>query len=698
MSMNILLTSWFSTYFKWTLVSEYVNQTEGYQFKVTIGSSNTDLFYSANGNTLNNFKLSQLGTNLYSINENYTASVALKKNGVWNSFGPPTVISTFATSKVADFQCAAIVTSLGNYFVNIDKVIGTYVYRITINNGESNYVITTSNTYFNFSSLPTDFKKQASSFIITVETKGLNGVYAAGPSCTLTVPTPIKTTVNDPITITKLKDFQCGNAITSLATGLVAYPVTGATSYRFEVANGGNVEVVTTTTPSFSLSQLITFPATVNNSYSIRVAAYSNNTWGNYGDTCSINTPIINIQYSQCGTTLATISTVVYATSVSGATSYTFSVANLGEFISSTRSFHLTDVGNINYSTTYNIKVAVTSNGVTSPFGTVCSITTPAAPIPVPPIVNSSTQTFCSGAIVNNLAATGTLLKWYTDATGGTALAKTDILSSRTYFVSQTLNGFESIRVSVNVIINFTPAPDPLALGQSFCHGATIADLSALGSNIQWYANPTGGYALSSSTILATKNYYESQTINGCQSTRTAVPVTITISTAPLAKYQLFTYAATVADLVATGTNIKWYSSLTGGSPLEGTALLVNGTTHYYCSQTINGCESTRTVIYVRVLIRVALVDNATNSTIAKTETTPTEFTIYPNPVSNILSIQTSNDSTIDKVVVIDLYGKVILEETPINNQIKVEQFPTGTYIIQISSGEEKFLTKFIKE
>jgi hypothetical protein len=48
----------------------------------------------------------------------------------------------------------------------------------------------------------------------------------------------------------------------------------------------------------------------------------------------------------------------------------------------------------------------------------------------------------------------------------------------------------------------------------------------------------------------------------------------------------------TVADLVASGTNMKWYSTLTGGTELAPTTSL--NYTNYYGSQTINGTESTR--------------------------------------------------------------------------------------------------------
>ena len=50
--------------------------------------------------------------------------------------------------------------------------------------------------------------------------------------------------------------------------------------------------------------------------------------------------------------------------------------------------------------------------------------------------------------------------------------------------------------------------------------------------------------------------------------------------------------AQTVANLVATGSNIKWYAASTGGSALATSTALVNATT-YYASQTINGVEST---------------------------------------------------------------------------------------------------------
>lgn len=63
---------------------------------------------------------------------------------------------------------------------------------------------------------------------------------------------------------------------------------------------------------------------------------------------------------------------------------------------------------------------------------------------------------------------------------------------------------------------------------QSFCEGATVANLSATGLNIKWYTTSSGGSALASNTLLTSGTYYGSQTVSGCESVdRLAVSVTM---------------------------------------------------------------------------------------------------------------------------------------------------------------------------
>ncbi|TDO83715.1 putative secreted protein (Por secretion system target) [Flavobacterium chryseum] len=79
-----------------------------------------------------------------------------------------------------------------------------------------------------------------------------------------------------------------------------------------------------------------------------------------------------------------------------------------------------------------------------------------------------------------------------------------------------------------NIVISTNNTPPPTASAQTFNNTATVANLKAVGSNLQWFSVPTGGSALSLSTVLQTGTYYVSQTINGCESlVRASVNVTI---------------------------------------------------------------------------------------------------------------------------------------------------------------------------
>jgi len=234
------------------------------------------------------------------------------------------------------------------------------------------------------------------------------------------------------------------------------------------------------------------------------------------------------------------------------------------------------------------------------------------------PAPTASNQTFCqiANATVANLVATGTSVKWYTQATGGTALASTTALTNGTYYASQTANSCESAsRAQITVTITATPAPT--ASNQTFCEiaNATVANLAATGTSVKWYTQATGGTALASTTALTNGTYYASQTVNSCESaSRAQITVTITATPAPTASNQTFCEIAnaTVANLAATGTSVKWYTQATGGTALASTIALTNGT--YYASQTANSCESASRA-QITVTITATPAPTASNQT-----------------------------------------------------------------------------------
>ncbi|KFE98980.1 Ig-like domain-containing protein, partial [Flavobacterium hydatis] len=203
----------------------------------------------------------------------------------------------------------------------------------------------------------------------------------------------------------------------------------------------------------------------------------------------------------------------------------------------------------------------------------------------------------------SNLQATGTDIKWYAASTNGTLHGANDVLVSGTYYASQTIDGCESARTAVVVKITPTPA-EPTAIAQTFCSvdAKKVSDLKATGTDIKWYTASTNGTLHGANDVLASGTYYASQTIDGCESARTAVVVKITPTPAePTATAQTFCSADAkkVSNLQATGTDIKWYTASTNGTLHGANDILVSGT--YYASQTIDGCESARTAVVVKI-------------------------------------------------------------------------------------------------
>ncbi|PZR11379.1 MAG: hypothetical protein DI539_20685, partial [Flavobacterium psychrophilum] len=98
-----------------------------------------------------------------------------------------------------------------------------------------------------------------------------------------------------------------------------------------------------------------------------------------------------------------------------------------------------------------------------------------------------------------------------------------------------------------NIVINTTPAPTGTTL--TFCNSATVANLTANGTDLKWYAAANGGTALTTTDAVTTGNYFVSQTLNNCESARTQVAVTVNVTPAPTATALSFCNSATVANL-----------------------------------------------------------------------------------------------------------------------------------------------------
>lgn len=275
--------------------------------------------------------------------------------------------------------------------------------------------------------------------------------------------------------------------------------------------------------------------------------------------------------------------------------------------------------------------------------------------------------------------------------------------SSATVYYKPTVDGTTQITATStslpgcfatqNVSIITNPTPDaPIAEDQSFCssENATVADLVATGQNLAWYSVETGGTALASNTVLVNGNYYVSQTLNGCEGSRTMITVTIGSVPAPTGDpVQEITgdTAAFISDIVVVGTNIVWYATLqdalNGTNPLDPTTELVDGAT-YYAVSVDNGCFSDPFAVTVNVTLSIGgIVFN--------------NFNFYPNPVSDMLYI--SNSEMITSVKVINLLGQEIMHVNVNANQgsVNLSTLPQGGYLMQVQVSEFTKVVKVIK-
>jgi len=228
-------------------------------------------------------------------------------------------------------------------------------------------------------------------------------------------------------------------------------------------------------------------------------------------------------------------------------------------------------------------------------------------PIPAAPVANN--QTFCKSdhATVADIVITGQNIKWYISTTATIPLSTSTILENQNYYASQTINGCESDRKIINVIINDNSAPVALS-PQVFCfqQNTTLNDLGVNGLNIKWYDHQISGSHIAATTLVTNgATYYASQSVNGCESVRAAVQVSIENIPAPTGNnIQLFCTAGnpTINDISINGSNITWYSGPTNSLMIANATALTDGMT-YYASQRIGNCESmNRLVVTVRLI------------------------------------------------------------------------------------------------
>ena len=249
-----------------------------------------------------------------------------------------------------------------------------------------------------------------------------------------------------------------------------------------------------------------------------------NNGGGNLSVSPTSNSPvclgdIVNLSANPSG---VEVNSAIYTWTAISPSNATYTLSSTIDTASDTP----TEIG------TYLYEVKAESNDITD----TKSVTVIVNPLPNAP-VSSGNITECESSPIQTLDANNAItssgtITWYDAMTGGNVVSNPTLnsIGSTTYYAEYSNGTCTSTRTAVTLTLNSVPTVPTGASEQKFCSSGnpTITNLTATGTNIQWYTSATGGTALANTTPLTTNTYYASQSDTNCESSdRLAVNVII---------------------------------------------------------------------------------------------------------------------------------------------------------------------------
>ena len=202
------------------------------------------------------------------------------------------------------------------------------------------------------------------------------------------------------------------------------------------------------------------------------------------------------------------------------------------------------------------------------------------------------------------------------------------------------------------------------------------------GQTPDYTVNNFAGLVLRTFKVKVTKQFNQS-----CEGFSNTVTIGTVRVGAPFGNTtQYYNAGQTLANLVVSGSNIRWYSSQTGSaaSLLPITTLLTNGTT-YYASQTIDGVQSPN-VLGVTAILNLANENfNVLN------------LKFSPNPVNDFLNIQ--SQEIIKNISILNVLGQEVYSQKFNDLDIKIDLsgLISGNYIMKIETDNKQMISKIIK-
>ncbi|MDO1451232.1 gliding motility-associated C-terminal domain-containing protein [Rhodocytophaga aerolata] len=153
------------------------------------------------------------------------------------------------------------------------------------------------------------------------------------------------------------------------------------------------------------------------------------------------------------------------------------------------------------------------------------------AVIPAMPIVNNPAP-YCASEPIAAITAVGQQISWYNDAARKEKIAEGNsyqplLTRTDTFYVTQSVSGYESLAKRVIVRIKPTPQAPQVDAAGYICEGKLLSPLIASGEHIVWYSDESLKRKIAEGNTfrhpVVTGDLYVTQQVEGCRSSATKV-------------------------------------------------------------------------------------------------------------------------------------------------------------------------------
>jgi hypothetical protein len=151
------------------------------------------------------------------------------------------------------------------------------------------------------------------------------------------------------------------------------------------------------------------------------------------------------------------------------------------------------------------------------------------------------------------------------------------------------------------------------------------------------------------------------------------------------------------AAVIITGTDFSTIIS-NNRVTFDGTEATVTAATSTSLTVTVPAGANTGKISIQSGCNIVTTSDNFTITILNTNTFLKNKVNIYPNPTKGTITIASVENTTIDKIEIVDFLGKIVSVKTENTSQIDISEFSNGIYILKIHSGESNFEKKIIKQ